>query len=462
MPFSRPDSDTPFRILVLGNFGAAAAASPRPVLVDRDNVDQVMKRLDVRLELPGAGLLRFRELEDFHPDRLFQSLDLFRGMRDLRANVANPETFGDTALELLSAAKSTQRPAEPNIDAAAVALSSGSLLDDIVGAAESSSGLAAAPARRSDPLQKYINDAVTPYIVARADPKQADMVAQVDSAIAAQMRALLHESRFQALEATWRALDFLVRRTDTDTDLKIYLLHLPKRALAEDLLPATDLRNTTLYRVLVEETVGTPGAEPWAVVAANYTLGPGNEDVELAGRIALLGAAAGCPMIARADAALLGGAEELAAFSELQSIPEARYLGLALPGFLLRLPYGKETSPTELFPLEEMPGEPKHSEYLWGNPAVACAALMAEGFSESGWDMQPGDALDISDLPAHVYKKDGESVIKPCAEVVMTESQATALMERGLMPLLSMKGSDRVHVAGFRSIAGTPLAGRWS
>jgi len=87
---------------------------------------------------------------------------------------------------------------------------------------------------------------------------------------------------------------------------------------------------------------------------------------------------------------------------------------------------------------------------------------MAEAFSESGWDMRPGDALDILGLPAHVYKKDGESIVKPCAEVVMTESEATALMDRGLIPLLSMKGSDRVHVAGFRSIAGTPLAGRWS
>ena len=167
------------------------------MLVDRDNVDQVMKRLDVRLELSGAGLLRFHELEDFHPDRLFQALDLFRGMRDLRANIANPATFGETALELLSAAKSAPRPThEPNIDATAVALSSGSLLDDIVGASESPSGLAVAPARRSDPVQKYINDVVAPYIVPRGDPKQADMVAQVDTAIAAQMRALLHERRF--------------------------------------------------------------------------------------------------------------------------------------------------------------------------------------------------------------------------------------------------------------------------
>jgi type VI secretion system protein ImpC len=168
-------------------------------------------------------------------------------------------------------------------------------------------------------------------------------------------------------------------------------------------------------------------------------------------------------MIARADSALLGEAQELAAFSELQKIAEARYIGLALPGFLLRLPYGKETSEAELFPLEEMPEEPKHQDYVWGNPAFACAVLMAEAFSESGWDMRPGEALDIPDLPAHVYKKkDGETTIKPCAEVLMTESEAEALMERGLIPLLSMKDSDRVHVAGFRSINGTELAGRWA
>src|SRR5260370_27250159 len=125
-------------------------------------------------------------------------------------------------------------------------------------------------------------------------------------------------------------------------------------------------------------------------------------------------------MISRAGEGLLGDGPELAAWSEVTAIPEASYIGLALPGFLLRLPYGKATSATERFPLEELTGEPKHQEYLWGNPAFACACLIAEAFSESGWDMRPGDALDISGLPAHVYKKDGEAVMKPCAEVLMT------------------------------------------
>lgn len=460
MPFSSPDSDTPFRILVLGDFGASAA-SPRPVLVDRDNFSQVMQRLDVRLDLAGAGVLRFKDLDDFHPDRLFQSQDLFRGLQDLSASVKNPETFRETASQFLDTAQVPEPPAAPIQDmlsSGSDMLSSGSLLDRII---DDPSGMAAVAARGRDPLQKYINQVVAPYIVSASDPKQAAMVEQVDAAIATSMRELLHERRFQALEASWRALDFLVRRAGTGTDLKIYILNLPKKTLTGDLLPASDLRHTALYRVLVEETVGTPGAQPWALVAANYSFGPGSEDVELLGRIALLAAAAESCFIARADAALLGGARELAAWSELRKVPETRYIGLALPGFLLRLPYGKETSATELFPLEEMPEPPEHQQYLWGNPAFACACLMAEAFSESGWNMRPGDALDVDDLPVHVYKKDGESAVKPCAEVLMTESQAEALMERGLIPLLSMKDSDRVRVAGFRSIAGTSLGGRW-
>ncbi len=118
--------------------------------------------------------------------------------------------------------------------------------------------------------------------------------------------------------------------------------------------------------------------------AANYAFGPSNEDVELLGRIALLAAAAGCAVIAGADAALLGDSKDLAAWEQLRAIPEATRIGLAIPRFLLRLPYGKETNSTEAFPFEEISGAPKHSDYLWGNPAFACAYLMAEGLQRLG------------------------------------------------------------------------------
>ncbi len=458
MPFPRPDSETPFRILVLGDFGATAAAASRPLEIDRDKFDGVMKRMDVRLAATGGEDLRFSELEDFHPDRLFESSRIFRVLRDLRTHVGQPEAFRHSAAELLRGAEERQPENEPELTSSV--LSSGGLLDQIVESSET--GAAPAAARMVDPFRKYLHSIVAPHLAPGPDPKQADMLAQVEGAITEQMRAVLREPRFQALEAAWRGLDFLVRRADTNSSLKIYVMHLPKRTLAGDLLPSDDLRRTAIYRVLVEETVGTPGGEPWAMVAANYGFGPRDEDVELLGRIALLAAAAGCPVIASADAALLGDGKELAAWKQLQAIPEAACIGLAMPRFLLRLPYGKETNGTDAFPFEEISGEPKHGDYVWGNPAFACAYLMAEAFSASGWEMRPGDSLDIEDLPAHSYKKDGETVLQPCAEVLMTESEAQGLIERGLIPLLSIKGSDRVRVGGFRSIAGGPLAGRWS
>jgi type VI secretion system protein ImpC len=145
-------------------------------------------------------------------------------------------------------------------------------------------------------------------------------------------------------------------------------------------------------------------------------------------------------------------------------LTQANWLGLALPRFLLRLPYGKQTESTETFAFEEFLAAPRHEDYLWGNPALACAYLLGEAFSESGWNLRPGEINEINGLPAHVYRADGESVLKPCAEALLTEDAAEAILDQGLMPLLSMKGSDSVRSVRFQSIAepAAPFAGRWS
>ena len=91
-----------------------------------------------------------------------------------------------------------------------------------------------------------------------------------------------------------------------------------------------------------------------------------------------------------------------------------------------------------------MPNPPEHERYLWGNPAIACALLLGEAFMRSGWSMRPGQVSDVTGLPAHVYKVNGETELKPCAEVLMTEDSALHLLDRGFMPLVSIKGSDRV------------------
>jgi type VI secretion system protein ImpC len=70
---------------------------------------------------------------------------------------------------------------------------------------------------------------------------------------------------------------------------------------------------------------------------------------------------------------------------------------------------------------------------------------------------------EIDGLPLHVYKQDGEAKVKPCAEVLMTEQGAEALLENGIMPLASLRERDTIRLIRFQSIADppAPLAGRW-
>jgi type VI secretion system protein ImpC len=156
--------------------------------------------------------------------------------------------------------------------------------------------------------------------------------------------------------------------------------------------------------------------------------------------------------------------EPASGWAELRRLPEADAIGLALPRFLLRLPYGKKTSPLESFDFEEFPELPVHQDYLWGNPAFAIALLLAQSFSEAGWEMRPGSVTEIDKVPLHLYRRDGQSESKPCAEVLLTEDAAERMVEAGLIPLVSFKDRDLVRVVRFQSVADPPraLAGRWA
>ena len=93
-PVERPDSETPFRVAILGDFSGrenravldARLQGRKPVLIDRDNFEDVMARLAPELHLPLGGPggpripVRFRELNDFHPDHLYESLKIFQAV----------------------------------------------------------------------------------------------------------------------------------------------------------------------------------------------------------------------------------------------------------------------------------------------------------------------------------------------------------------------------------------------
>jgi type VI secretion system protein ImpC len=491
--------DDPFRVLLFGDWNGSASRKTepsdiqrgrRPIEIDRDNFDEVMKKLRVELHLDLYSdsntyqLLRFTELDDFHPDRIFQQVPIFARLRDTRNRLMNPKTFDQAAEEVRGWARlsvkedapTTPEPSKPSAEPQGIPIPE-NLFDQVL--AQSEQSAATRPADMHE-LNSLISAAVAPYLVQTDEAEQAKLVAAVDEATSELMRTILHHPQFQALESAWRAMYLLVSRIATDTDLKLYLYDISKDELEAELKNTNDLSKTSLYKVLVEETVGTPGGDVWAVACGNYVFGPNVADIAALSRIAKLAKAAGAPFIAHVRPEVLGckslaatpdsdnwrlsqDSPEAQLFAALRSLPEAAYIGLVLPRFLTRLPYGSDTDPTESFSFEEFPGPSSHDNYLWANPAFACALLLAQSFSAFGWDMEQGLLQDIEGLPMHVYEEDGERKIKPCAEALLTLNTAETILENGLMPLVSFKDSDKVRLVRFQSIASTPapLRGRW-
>lgn len=368
----------PARYLVFGDFGGRAI---QPLAVDRDNMSDVLSILHVT-----AGGMPIRELDDFHPDHLYQRLEM-----------AAPEPA-----EIEAAA-----PATPAADIEEL-LRPRSLLEQI--------------AEGGDPFEQYVKELARAHSVPQK--KSVDQTA----ALTERMNALLHHPRFQTLESAWRGIDFAVRLMD-DAVARIHLAQFSKDDLAAD-LASDNLRATRLYSLL--------HSRRWTAAIGLHSFDEAN--IELLARIALVAADARVPYLAEGST---GIPQEL-----FREIPESSYLGLALPRLLLRLPYGSRTSAIDSFKFEEMPGAPVHEHYLWGNAALACLAVLVRG---------DPDNLNLDDLPAHTYKKDSEWMMTPCAEVCLTETQVLALIDRGLMPLISYKDRPLVRLAGFRAVNSAPL-----
>jgi type VI secretion system protein ImpC len=498
-----PDPETPFRILILGDFSGRenrrsfeledALAGRRPVEIDRDNLDEVMAKLSPEISLPlddkdmHTVIIGFKELDDFHPDRLYERLEIFQGLRNTKKLFDDPRTY-EKAAQIIRSEVGTDtqsgslEPADhKNITAIEpVNVHATDLLDQVI---EESEGQPKTDRSSPDAAEwnAFLREIVKAHLVPHDDPEQIELAATVDAASAGLMDTILHHPDFQAIEAAWRAVHFLVSRIETDIRLKLFLLDISKTELSADLTSTEDLRSTGMHKILVEQAVETFGGQPWAVLAGNYTFDQTRKDAELLGRMAKIAKQAGAPFIAAAHSHLLGceslvespepdnwkrqaDAEDGRAWGTLRSLPEASYLGLALPGFLLRLPYGVDSDPIEYLEFEEMPKAPAHSHYLWGNPCHACAYLLALGFSKYGWELRPGAIQDIEGLPMHFCQEEGEARIKPCAEVMLIERTAEIMLEKGLMPLISFKDQDKVRLARFQSLAdpAAHLAGRWS
>ncbi|MFT3735344.1 MAG: type VI secretion system contractile sheath large subunit [Rhodocyclaceae bacterium] len=423
------------RILLLGDFSGLPAAERTPLAqrktykVDIDNFDQLMTRLAPRAEL-AAGHVEFADIDDFHPDALYRRLPLFQGLRDARSQPPS------AASDLL-----------------------GGLLGGNAAPAASTSS------KPAGPLDALIRNIVAPHVLPDTSAEQRSYTAAVDAAIAEQMRSLLHDPAFQSLEANWRGVQWLLRELEIDENLQLHLLDVTREELLADIVNAGgQLAQSGLHAALADRWRSAPDGEPWSLLAGLYHFGPADHDIGLLAALGLIASQAGGPFIAAGATALSGEDDDpaLNGWRALRRSAAAPWIGLTAPRVLLRLPYGKGSDAIESFAFEEFGGsEPEHEQLLWGAGSLGTAVLIGRAFAASGWDFSPGDERELGDLPAYVFTRDGERQLQACAEHYLGETAATALLESGLMPLLSHRNSNAVTLLRFQSVAdpATELAG---
>jgi type VI secretion system protein ImpC len=288
------------------------------------------------------------------------------------------------------------------------------------------------------------------------------------------MRGVLCHEHFRSLESAWRGLDWLMRRAlKQDSNIEIVLYDVAQKEVADAVNADDDLTKTPIYDLLIEKGMRGPKGKPWALIVGLYQFAPTADDAQVLGRMARIAREAAAPFVAGASPRVLDKSFALAeadapAWEAIRKLPEAQMVGLAAPRFLLRAPYGADTKPIDRFEFEEVEKPGKPEGYLWGNAALACAALMAQGFLKEGWAFRPETSLDLGGMPMHTYTdEDGDSQAI-LAEAWLERKTSEKLGALGLMPLLCVRGRDAVQLAGFSSLgaaekgkAPPPLLGKW-
>jgi len=468
-----------FQILMLGDWSADPArrelSSRKPIEIDRDNFDDVMRSLGIKVEIDCDGVpitINFDSIDSFHPDELFKQLPIFSELRGLRKRLRDPQTFNSAAREMRgSSGVSVQANREKEVTPTSDSAAGGNLLDSILANPEGGESPARAPI--SGDLARLVEQVVRPHLIGVDEDEQSSLIAAVDRGIAEVMRNILHHRQFMDLEAAWRGLFFLVRRTETASDLRIYIFDAAKDEIAEDV---KDPEGSSLKTALSKGANG----DPWAGFFGNYAFAADVDDIAALVRLGRVASAAKTPFISHIRPDILGirslsdqpdptdwdltgestGGKLWAAIREL---PESKFVGMTTPRFLARLPYGSATDPVETFSFDEL-DEPADAPHLvWSNGCFVAAQLMAASYSQYGWQFGDQYIQDVDGLPMYVYRSGGETVQRSSAEVQLSQNAAERLMEYGVMPLVSFKDSDRIRLLRLQSITDpvSRLAGRW-
>jgi len=338
---------------------------------------------------------------------------------------------------------------------------------------------------KTDRAQEAVENSVrtlAEYALKEVDLVSANAVATIEAIRAAidkklseQINQILHHPDFQNLEGTWKGLQYLVNNTETDTMLKIRVLNVSKQELGKTLKKFKGSRwdQSPVFKKIYTAEYDQMGGEPFGCLVGDYYFDHGPQDVELLAEVAKNCAAAHTPFIAGvspsalqmdswselsnpADLAKIFTTPEYAAWRSLRESDDARYLGLAMPRFLARLPYGAKTAPVEEFDFEEDTEGADSNKYCWANSAFAMATNITRAFKYFGWcsrirGVESGGAVE--GLPVHTFPTDDGGVDMKCpTEIAIGDRREAELAKLGFMPLIHRKNSDFAAFIGAQSL----------
>jgi len=485
----KKQGDAPLCISILGNFSGRQKIQDSESIeqrtfkeIDRFDYDDVLADYNINLHLAMQGDGNVIEVpitkhKDFHPDQLYENVDVFSKLRDLRQRLQNNATFDDAAREIQgwlvaedkpeekAAAPITEDKTEQDIEAAsavkAEAIPTENLLDSILDETAKNMGDTEIDDKASL-VDGFIRRIMSSRVKVSATPRKDEMLAAVDESISESMRAILHHPDFQALESVWQAVRFLVRRVKSGKSLKIYILDVSKDELTQD-LSQDDVTQSGLYKLFCDSVHGDIN---WSYIAGDYRFEADIDDMLLLSQLGYVAMKAGATFVSSADEKLVGcesfsktpdvnrwdfNIEEniSEAWSLLRKSEVAKHISLALPSFLIREPYSSVANPIKSFSFEEMLPPVRHDQYLWANAAFLKTEQLAREFIKSGWDMRPGESAMTQDLPLHSYEEKGKTAVQPCAEIPLTETGAARIIQQGIIPLWSVKNRDQIHSGDF-------------
>ncbi len=291
------------------------------------------------------------------------------------------------------------------------------------------------------------------------------LIAGIDRLLSVQVDEIIHHPRFQRLEGSWRGLIWLVRIADGLKGVKIRVLNLSWRELTRDLERAIEFDQSEAFNKIYTLEFDTPGGEPYGLIVADYEPSKHPKDLETLRAFAGVVAAPHAPTVIGCSPAMFGIDRfrelvptidlpgmflrpEFASWRSLRTGTEdTRYLGVAFPRILMRLPYRPDGSRADGFVYREAVHAEDARNWLWGSAAYAFGVVVIRSFGTYGWfgdirgagrDLSGGGLLD--DMPFPWFTTDRPRVaLRPPVEAMLTERQERELAELGFIPLMTAR-----------------------